>query len=97
MGEDGICIHMNVSGKRQARYQMLTIYGLLEVNGDVLLDLQHQSDQTQTQLWFRSSIRSYNFPPPPNSLRFAAAAYYGILCLQIQNIQGCHFLQFVCL
>lgn len=31
---------MNVSGKRQARYQMLTIYGLLEVNGDVLLDLQ---------------------------------------------------------
>lgn len=70
MGEDGICIHMNVSGKRQARYQMLTIYGLLEVNGDVLLDLQapkwwNPNTAVVSQLYTLLCFIFVVFFPPP--------------------------------
>lgn len=51
--EDGICNHMNVSGKWQARYQMLTIWVAVvkcsSRTGAVLLDQLDRSDPTQTQ------------------------------------------------
>lgn len=88
-GADGICNHMNVSGKWQARYQMLTIWVAVvkcsSRTGAVLLDQLDRSDPTQTQTAVfsqKSPLCNTQFYTLirfcfSNHLRFAAAAYYG--------------------